>query len=150
MIIIHHHHSSIPINSARVEVSLPRRPRAYARGCKGRGVVVRWTRLRCTRLQHRTCKTSRGTSLRSWSLSLIIRCIRLRCPRLQHRMCKTSQVHFTSDGLGTDGFSTERARLAGGTSLRSWFKKKVPATWRDFFFFKKSPNLKIKVGFIFT
>ena len=27
-------------------------------------------------------------------------------------------------GLGAHGFSTERARLAGGTSLRSWFQKK--------------------------
>ena len=28
-------------------------------GCQERGVAVRWTRLRCTRLKHRTCKTSR-------------------------------------------------------------------------------------------
>ena len=38
-------------------------------------------RLGCTRLWHRTCKTSRGTSLRSW----------FKCTRLWHRTCKTSQ-----------------------------------------------------------
>ena len=32
------------------------------------------------------------------------------------------------NGLDAHGFSTERARLAGGTSLRLWFQKKVPAT----------------------
>ena len=61
-------------------------------GCQAWGVVVRCTLLRCTRLQYRTCKTSRG--------------------------------HLASHGLGAHGFSTERARLAGGTSLRSWFQKK--------------------------
>ena len=50
--------------------------------------------------------------------------IRLRCTRLQHRTCKTSRGNFTSYGLGTHGFSTERARLAGDTSPRSWFHKK--------------------------
>ena len=88
-------------------------------GCQGRGVVVRCERLRCTRLQHRTCKTRRG--------------------------------HFASHGLSAHGLSTERARLAGGTSLRSWFQKKcllpsgififfpkkVAATWWDFYFFSK-------------
>ena len=86
-------------------------------GCQAWGVVVRCTLLRCTRLQYRTCKTSRG--------------------------------HLASHGLGAHGFSTERARLAGGTSLRSWFQKKcllpagiliflpkkVAATWWDFDFF---------------
>ena len=62
---------------------------AYGRGGQVRGVVVRCTRLKCTRLQHRTCKTSRGTS------------------------------------------------------LHSWFQKKVPATYGDFiFFFKKKPNFE--------
>ena len=111
-------------------------------GCQGRGVVVRCERLRCTRLQHRTCKTRRG--------------------------------HFASHGLSAHGLSTERARLAGGTSLRSWFQKKcllpagilifflkkVTSTWWDFdFFFKKKwllpvgififfpPILKLEVGF---
>ena len=39
-------------------------------------------------------------------------------------------------GLGAHGFSTERARLAGGTSLRSWFQKKclLPAGIFIFFF----------------
>ena len=45
--IIHHHHSS------------SFRPPLRG-GCQERGVAVRWKRLRCTRLQHRTCKTSRG------------------------------------------------------------------------------------------
>ena len=75
-------------------------------GCQERGVVVRCERLRCTRLQHRTCKTRRG--------------------------------HFASHGLSAHGLSTERARLAGGTSLRSWFQKKclLPA-WILIFFPKK-------------
>ena len=75
-------------------------------GCQERGVVVRCERLRCTRLQHRTCKTRRG--------------------------------HFASYGLSAHGLSTERARLAGGTSLRSWFQKKclLPA-WILIFFPKK-------------
>ena len=30
-------------------------------GCQERGIVVRWTRLSCTRLRHRTCKTSRSS-----------------------------------------------------------------------------------------
>ena len=107
-------------------------------GCQERGVVVRCERLRCTRLQHRTCKTRRGhfashglsahglsterarlaggTSLRSWFFT------RLKCTRLKHRTCKTSRGG--THGLGAHGFSTERARLAGGTSLRSWFQKK--------------------------
>ena len=77
--------------------------------------------------QHRTCKTSRGTSLRSWSLSLIIRCTRLRCTRLQHRTCKTSR----------------------STSLRSWFQKKclLPIRILIFFFQKNHRFWKIKVGF---
>ena len=71
-----------------------------------------------TRLWHRTCKTSRGTSLRSW-----LKCTRLSCKRrrgtslrslfkytrLWHRTCKTSH----------------------GTSLRSWLKKKCLLA-RDF------------------
>ena len=67
----------------------------FARGCQGRGVVVR-----CTRLPHSFASG-------------------FRCTRLQHRTCKTSRGYFTSHGLGAHGFSTERARLAGGTSLRS-------------------------------
>ena len=89
---------------------------------------------------HRTCKTSRGTSLRSWSLSLIIRGTRLRCTRLQHRTCKTSRgtslrSWFPKNGLGAHGLSTERARLAGGTSLRSWFQKKCLLTMEILIFF---------------
>ena len=49
-------------------------------------------------------------------------CKRLRCKRLQHRTCKTSRGHFASHGLGAHGFSTERARLAGGTLLCSFFQ----------------------------
>ena len=41
---------------------------------------------------------------------------RLMCTRLQHRTCKTSRGYVNSNGLGAHGFSTERARLAGGTS----------------------------------
>ena len=89
-------------------------------------------------------------------------CTLLRCTRLQYRTCKTSRGHLASHGLGAHGFSTERARLAGGTSLRSWFQKKcllpagiliflpkkVAATWWDFdFFFKKSGCYL--VGFLF-
>ena len=103
-------------------------------GCQERGVVVRCERLRCTRLQHRTCKTRRG--------------------------------HFASHGLSAHGLITERARLAGGTSLRSWFQKKyllpggifargfkksacyLVGFW--FFFSKNSPILKIEVGFFST
>ena len=53
-----------------------------------------------------------------------------RYTRLQHRTCKTSQEHFAS----------------------LLVSKKVPATWRDFdfFFLKKSPILKIQVGFFST
>ena len=99
-------------------------------GCQKRGVVVRCERLRCTRLQHRTCKTRRG--------------------------------HFASHGLSAHGLSTERARLAGGTSLRSWFQKKcllpagififfpkkVAATWWDFIFFSKQSGCYL-VRFLF-
>ena len=99
-------------------------------GCQAWGVVVRCTLLRCTRLQYRTCKTSRG--------------------------------HLASHGLGAHGFSTERARLAGGTSLRSWFQKKCPlpagilifspkkvaARWSDFDFFQKKSGCYL-VGFLF-
>ena len=88
-------------------------------GCQERGVVVRWKRLRCTRLQHRTCKTSRG--------------------------------NFVSHGLSAHGLSTERARLAGGTSLRSWVQKKCLLPGEILIFFsKKSPILKIQVGFFST
>ena len=60
--------------------------------------------------------------------------------------------HFASHGISAHGLSIERARLAGGTSLRSWFQKRCPlpagiliffpkkvaATWWDFdFFFQK-------------
>ena len=45
------------------------------------GVVVR-----CTRLQHRTCKTRRRA----------FRFTRLKCTRLKHRTCKTSRGHFAS------------------------------------------------------
>ena len=37
---------------------------------------------------------------------------------------KTSWGHFALYGLSAHGLTTERARLAGGTSLRSWFQKK--------------------------
>ena len=82
-------HSSLPL--------LP--PRG---GCQERGVVVGWTRLRCIRLQHRTCTTS--------------------------------QRHFASHDLGAHSFSTERARLSGGTSLCSWFQKKCLLPGEIFFF----------------
>ena len=75
-------------------------------GCQARGVVVRCERLRCTRLQHRTCKTRRG--------------------------------HFASHGLSAHGLSTERARLAGGTSLRSWFQKKCLLPSGILIFFPKN------------
>merc|ERR1711951_293084 len=76
-----------------------------------RGVAVRWIRLRCTRLQHRTCKTSRG--------------------------------NFASHGLSAHGLSTERARLAGGTSLRSWVQKKCLLHGVILiFFFQKIPDFE--------
>ena len=87
-------------------------------GCQERGVVVRCERLRCTRLQHRTCKTRRG--------------------------------HFASHGLSAHGLSTERARLAGGTSLRSWFQQKCLQPGGDFDFSRKSSIFKIQVGFLST
>ena len=50
------------------------------------------------------------------------------CTRLQHRTCKTSRGNFASHGLSAHGLSTERARLAGGTSLRSWFFTRLKCT----------------------
>ena len=133
-------------------------------GCQGRGVVVSCTRRRCTRLWHRTCKTSRsnkkaslrrlaayrGTSLRSWFQK---KCLL----RLKHTMA----------------VSLRRFAAYRGTSLRSWFQKKsfatplrglsvhfaslvvskkVPPTYWDFdFFFSKIPTiLKLKVRFFST
>ena len=73
------------------------------------------------------------------------------CRRLQHRTCKTSRAHFASHGLGAHGYSTERARLAGGTSLRSWLQKKCLLPGGILIFFsKKSPIFKIQVGFFST
>ena len=45
-------------------------------------------------------------------------------------------------GLGAHGFSTERARLAGGTSLRSWFQKKCLLPVGIFIFFPKYPRFR--------
>ena len=73
----------------------------------------------------------------------------IRCTQLQHRTCKTSRGDFVTHSLCAHGFSTKRARLAVGTSLRSWFQKKcllpggiliflpkkVAAKWWDFYFF---------------
>ena len=79
--------------------------------------ALRFARGHCTRLQHRMYKTTRGTSLCSWSLSLIIR-----GTRLQPRTCKTSRGYFASLVVS----------------------KKVPATWWDFdfFFFQKIPDFE--------
>ena len=68
--------------------------------------------------------------------------------RLQHRTCKTSRGYFVSHYLDAYGFSTERARLAGGTSLRSCFQKRclLPAGILIFLLSKKSSILKIQVG----
>ena len=80
-------------------------------GCQERGVAIRWKRLRCTRLQHRTCKTSRG--------------------------------NFASHGLSAHGLSTERARLARGTSPRSWVQKKCLLPGGILiFFFQKIPDFE--------
>ena len=51
--------------------------------------------------------------------------------------------------LGAPGFGTERARLAGGTSLPSWFQKKCLLPMRiSIFFFLKIPRIfKLDVGF---
>ena len=73
----------------------------FAGGCQGRGVVGR-----DTLLPHSSASG-------------------FKCTRRQDRTCKTSRGYFTSHGLGAHGFSTERARLARGTSLRSWFQEKV-------------------------
>ena len=54
-----------------------------------------------------------------------------------------SRGYFTSHGLGAHGFSTERARLAGGTSLRSWFQKKASYLWGfHFFSFENTPDFE--------
>ena len=53
--------------------------------------------------------------------------------------------------LGAHGFSTERARLAGGTSLRSWFQKKCLLPMGILIFFSKIPPiLKLEGGFFST
>ena len=80
-------------------------------GARALGRDIRWTRFRSTRLQHRTCKASRG--------------------------------HFASHDLCAHGFSTERARLAGGTSLRSWFQKKASYLLGfHFFSFENTPDFE--------
>ena len=117
----------------------------FARGCQGRGVVVRVhspsalipQRLIGVRKRlfawfasgfcgvpgvptSTTCKSWWGASLRSW----------FQCIRLLHRTCKTSR----------------------GTSLRSWFQKKclLPMGILIFFFSKIPPVLKLEVGFSST
>ena len=70
---------------------------------------------------------------------IIVLCARLRCTRLQHRTCNTSRGHIASHGLSAHGLSTERARLAGGTSLRLWFQKKCLLPVGIFF----SPDFEI-------
>ena len=127
---------SLPPLSPRLSLSLSAASQLLWALCFTRGFK--------TRLQHRTCKTSRG----------VLRFILLRHTRLQHRTCKTSWGHFASLvrlgalGLCAHGLSTERARLAGGTSLRSWFQKKCLLPVGIFIFSSKIPPiLKVEVVF---
>ena len=58
---------------------------------------------------------------------------------------------LSAHGLGAHGFSIERARLARGTSLRSWFQIEASYLWEFHFFFPKIPPiLKLEVGFLST
>ena len=88
-----------------------------------RGVVVRGTRLRCIRLQYRTCKTSRrhftshDLGVHSFSTERV----------------RLAAGNFASYALGVHSFSTERAWLAGGTLLRLWFQKSACYLWIFFF-----------------
>ena len=50
--------------------------------------------------------------------------------------------------LGAHDFSTERAKLAWGTSLRSWFQKKCLLLMGILIFFPKNPRFwKLKLNF---
>ena len=79
---------------------------------------------------------------------VVVSCTRLSCTRLRHRTCRTSRTHFASLGFGANGFSTERARLAGGHFASLVVSKKVPATWWDFRSFQKKCLLPVGI-FIF-
>ena len=107
---------SRPPSSRRLSLSLPlflslsKGSGAQGFGTERARLVVQVERLWCTRLRHRTCKTS-GSS-------------QIRCTRLRHRTCKTS------------GSSQKKGLLPMGISI--FFSQKGPATYGDFdFFFSK-------------
>ena len=97
--------------------------------CQASGVVVRCARLRCTRLQHRTCKTSR-VHFASHGIS---------AHGLKHRTYKTNRRHFASLAVSKVP--------ATPWDFDFLFTKKVPATCWDFYFF--FPILRVEVRFFY-